>query len=106
MANRKLYFLKAIIGSAAYFKLEEFDKAVSDGDSAIQKSADFPKGYFRKASALRQMDRVEEALALIQSAPEKVREDANVKQLLTELQQDFKEDNFLPKGISQKSKYL
>jgi hypothetical protein len=71
---------------------------VSDGDAAIQKSADFAKGYYRKASALRQIDHVEEALTLIQSAPEKVREDPNIKQLLTELQQDFKEDNFLPRG--------
>lgn len=87
-----------MLGSAAYCKLEDFEKAISDAQAAIAKSAEFAKGYFRKASALRQIDQVEEAIKLIQSAPEKVREEANVKQLLVDLEKDFKEDHFLPQG--------
>lgn len=46
------------------------------------------------------IDKVEEAMAFIKGAPEKVREDPAIKQLLLDLEKDYKEDNLLAQGNS------
>ena len=85
------------VGSAAYFKVEELDNAVNDADEAIKKTTDFAKAYVRKAVALREIDKFDEAINLIKTAPEKVKEDESVKVLLKELEDEFALDNVLPK---------
>ena len=63
----------------------------------MSKNPDFPRGYFRKASAMRQLDNIEEAIALLKTAPEKIQADESIKKLLEELGSDLKIDNVLPK---------
>ena len=52
----------------------------------------------REVSAMQLQDHVEEALQVVRTAPEKVREDPNMKALVSTLEEDYKEDNVLAKG--------
>ncbi len=49
---------------------------------------------------MRQLDKVEEAIAFLKSAPAKVLEDPAVKKLIDELGQDYRDDHYLPQGGS------
>ena len=91
-------FTENRVGSAAFLSSEEYDKAISDAEEAITKNKEFAKGYFRKAAAMRQQDKIEEAMALLKAAPQKVQEDESIKKLLVELAQDYKDDHFLAPG--------
>lgn len=53
-------------------------------------------GYFRKAVALRELGRLDEAISLIKGAPEKMRENEVVRELLKELEDEYALDNVLP----------
>jgi hypothetical protein len=66
--------------------------------AAIQKNKDFTKAYLRKAAAMRMQDKIEEAIAFLKAAPPKVLEDENIKKMLAELAQDFKDDHLLANG--------
>ena len=70
-----------------------------DADALIAKNKELPIGYYRKAAALRQLDKIEEGMSLIQAQPQKIQDDPMIKQILNELQKDYKEDHFLPNGI-------
>ena len=101
-------FLRTITsaGSAAFLGMEEIDKAMADAEEAIRKNPDFFKGYFRKASALRQVDRVEEAIDFLKSTPEKVRQEPSIGKLLDDLNKDYAEDHVLPKGSLRRIRFL
>ena len=88
------------LGSAAYTGLEEYEKAIEDGKAAVAKNPGYPKGYVRQAAAMREIDQVEDALALLDKAPAKLREDPAVVALVAGLQHDYAEDNVLGKGIT------
>jgi hypothetical protein len=78
--------------------VEEYEKAIADGKAAIAKNPEYIKGYLRTAGAMREIDLVDEALALFEKAPAKVREDAAVHTLLDGLKHDYQEDHVLPAG--------
>ncbi|CAG8513870.1 12795_t:CDS:2 [Acaulospora morrowiae] len=48
--------------SASYHQCQKWEDAVKDAEQVIRISPDWPKGYFRKAEALVQLGRIEEAL--------------------------------------------
>ncbi len=50
--------------SLAYLQLGQFEKALQDAQEAVKLCPEYPKGYFRGATALRELDRPEEALDL------------------------------------------
>ena len=91
---------KTCVGSAARFQAEDYERALEDARVAVAKNKDFAKGYIRAFAALQLLDRVEEALQMASGAPEKVREDPNVKMAIAGLQQDFNDDHVLAKGRS------
>ena len=83
----------------AYLANEDFEKALLDAEEAIKLNPDFIKGYYRKGAALRQMDRIDEAISFLkEKAPAKAREDETIKKLLEDLAIEYKEDNLLPQG--------
>jgi hypothetical protein len=51
--------------SATYLQLKTYDKALEDAEQCILLAKDFPKGYFRKAQILMDLNRKEEALTAI-----------------------------------------
>ena len=56
--------------SLCYERLGDFDIALADADKAIELRPDWPKGYFRRARALRSLKRfseAEESLSIVQS---------------------------------------
>lgn len=77
---------------------EEFAKAENDAQVAIDKNKEYAKGYFRKAAAMRQQDKIEEAMAFLKEAPPKVQEDEGIKKMMADLAQDYKEDHLLANG--------
>lgn len=83
--------------AAAYTCLEEYENALVDAETAIATNKDYLKGYFRKAKALLEMDKISEALTTLTSAPEKTCEDVAVIELLGEIQEEYKAENTLPK---------
>ena len=85
------------LGSYAYLKAEEFDDAISDADEFIKRNPEGHLGYVLKASALREIDRIEEAINLLKSAPEKARAHETMPALLKELENECALDNVLAK---------
>ena len=83
--------------AGAYTCLEEYKKALEDAEAAIRINKDYPKGYYRKAFVLRELDKVSEALEVLKAAPEIVFEDKVMIKLLSEVQAEFNADNVLPK---------
>jgi len=47
--------------SAAYFQLQQYDKALGDAESTIVMAPEWPKGYMRKGAILAAMGRNEES---------------------------------------------
>jgi histone-lysine N-methyltransferase SETD3 len=94
-SNRKASYKK--LGSLAYLKAEDFDSAIADAEEVIKRNADTHLGYIRKAAALQEIDKAEEAINLLKSAPEKVRADETVQALLKKLEEEYALDNILPK---------
>ena len=48
--------------SAAYYNMNQFGKALEDGNKCIEVKSDWGKGYQRKAMALHGLSRLDEAL--------------------------------------------
>lgn len=51
--------------AAAYINLDKFEEALSDANRALQINQRFLKAYYRKAAALYELDRLEEAKQII-----------------------------------------
>lgn len=85
------------IGSTAYFLIEEYENSIADATEAIAKNPEYARGYYRKAAAMRELDKIEEAIKLIKDSPEKVKEDESIKTILKELEAEYAQDNILPK---------
>ena len=83
--------------SAAYLSSEDYDKAFADAQAAIEANKDYMKGYYRKALALQQLDRISEAIQVLEMIPTEMREDESISQLLLILQEEYKADNVLSK---------
>jgi len=86
-----------VLGSAAHLGNEDVAKAIADAEEAIKTKPEFAKGYYRKAAALRALDKVDEAIEFIKALPEKIRESPDIVKLMEQLQIDYREDNFLGK---------
>eukprot|EP00826_Nyctotherus_ovalis_P018840 TRINITY_DN15715_c0_g1_i11.p1 TRINITY_DN15715_c0_g1~~TRINITY_DN15715_c0_g1_i11.p1 ORF type:complete len:547 (-),score=134.33 TRINITY_DN15715_c0_g1_i11:28-1668(-) len=85
--------------------MRDFDSAVQDADEAIRRNNEYLCGYFRKAVALRELGRLDEAIHLIKGAPQKIREDEVIKGLLKELEDEYALDNILPEDHPEMLRY-
>lgn len=95
-SNRKEFSLYNI-GSHAYLKIEDFDNAIADADKVIQLKPSTHQGYVRKAAALREIDKLQEAITLLKGVEEKFKGNELVENLLKELEDEHALDNVLPK---------
>lgn len=54
--------------SAAYFNLEQFEKAYDDANLALKLSSGFMKAHYRKVACLYELDRLKEAKEAIEKS--------------------------------------
>jgi len=71
--------------SATFLQLKNHDKALEDAEKCILLAKDFPKGYFRKAQILMEINRKEEALKAIIEARDLAPKDEEILSLLDKI---------------------
>jgi len=82
--------------SAAWFELDEFDESLNDAQKSVDIDANFWKGYLRKGLALREMDRLEEAIENLQKA-KSIEDNEVIQKNLTSVLEEKQKDFVLPK---------
>ena len=90
----------------AYLAIEQFDKSIEDCDQAIALNKDFVKvislltidqAYYRKALAYREKLDDERAIETLKDGLKLDPENEDIKTLLKEAEEEYKEDHNLPK---------
>ena len=71
---------------------------MADAQAVVGKNPGFIAAYLREAEALQELDRVEEALKLLEGLPPPQNESPEVRELVAVLKRDYAEDHLLPQG--------
>ena len=91
--------------AAAYITLHRPEEALQDATLAIECDATYYKAYFRKADALRSIDRLSEALEVVTSALALLGSKPELDILHTELQQELLVEHKVPLDHPQRTKF-
>jgi len=82
--------------AAALIALHRPEEALTDANKAIECDSAFLKAYFRKADALRSVDRLAEALEVVAAASARFGSNAEFESLQTSLETELLEDQKVP----------
>jgi tetratricopeptide (TPR) repeat protein len=89
--------------AAVRLKDNEFSSAVKLADAVLKEQPNHPKALFRKASALMQLKKFDEALAVAKKAARLSPGDQSITVLLTALKKQVQRDNRRYKQVIQKA---
>lgn len=91
--------------AAAYISLHRSDEALQDAIRAIECDSTYYKAYFRKADALRNIDRLSEALEVVTSAVALLGSRPELDTLQAELQQELLAEQKVPLDHPERTKF-
>lgn len=91
--------------AAAYISLHRSEEALQDAVRAIECDPAYYKAYFRKADALRSIDRLSEALEVVTSAVALLGSRPELDTLRTELQQEISVEQKVPLDHPERTKF-
>ena len=91
--------------AAAYIALHRAEEALQDATGAIESDPTYYKAYFRKADALRSIDRLTEALEIVTQAIASLGSKPELDTLLTELQQELLVEQKVPLDHPERAKF-
>lgn len=76
--------------SAAYLALKDYDKSLQDAEETVNIKSDWAKGYLRKGQALFYLNRLEEAGSVTSKGLELEPNNAQLKKLFEEIENEIK----------------
>ena len=71
---------------------------MQDAQTSIASNPNYAKAYYRQASALRYLERLEDGIKFLETAPEVVRKEPEIASLLKGIQDELKFDRLLLAG--------
>ena len=90
----------------AHLESQSFKECIEDCDQAIQIDPNFTKSYYRKAKALWQIDRLEEASQVIATALEREPENADYLKAAKEINHELEIDSRLAVDHPERKKFV